>query len=82
MVSAIIIMKSERLCINDAMPEKRPEMTHILLAHGGDARHIPVDWNRLKTSGFDYIAFGHIHKPQIMKKPGKLAYAGALEPVE
>lgn len=66
---------------DDLMPEKRPEMTHILLAHGGDARHIPVDWNRLKTSGFDYIAFGHIHKPQIIE-PGKLAYAGALEPVD
>ncbi|MGN0314026.1 MAG: exonuclease SbcCD subunit D [Fusicatenibacter sp.] len=62
----------------------RPEGTmryHILLAHGGDARHIPWSTERLAGSGFDYIACGHIHKPEILV-PGKMAYAGALEPTD
>lgn len=32
-------------------------------------------------SGFDYIAMGHIHKPQQVI-PGLAAYAGALEPTD
>ena len=35
----------------------------ILLAHGGDESHIPIQRETLKWSGFDYIALGHIHKP-------------------
>lgn len=54
---------------------------HILLAHGGDDRHIPIDKCRLQESGFDYIALGHIHKPQFLAE-GCAAYAGALEPLE
>ncbi|MEE0421086.1 MAG: DNA repair exonuclease [Lachnospiraceae bacterium] len=53
----------------------------ILLAHGGDEKHIPIDRRKLMTSGFDYIALGHIHKPQVLV-PGRAAYAGALEPLE
>lgn len=56
------------------------EGTHILLAHGGDARHVPMDFGRLKNAGFDYVALGHIHKPQILS--GRMAYAGALEPLD
>ena len=33
------------------------------------------------ASGFDYIALGHIHKPQILIRDNA-AYAGALEPVD
>ena len=57
------------------------EYFQILLAHGGDARHIPVSKDALQSSGFDYIALGHIHKPQVFL-PGKALYAGALEPVD
>lgn len=53
----------------------------ILLAHGGDAKHIPLNRQFLQTSGFDYIALGHIHKPQIVIKD-RAAYSGALEPVD
>lgn len=53
----------------------------ILLAHGGDDRHIPFDRQKLERSGFDYIAFGHIHKPQMLQKD-RIIYAGALEPVD
>ena len=54
---------------------------HILLAHGGDSRHIPISRSALEESGFDYIALGHIHKPQSVIK-NKAAYSGALEPID
>ena len=53
----------------------------ILLAHGGDDRHIPFNRQRLENSGFEYVALGHIHKPQVLKKD-RVIYAGALEPVD
>lgn len=61
-------------------PEKR-QPVEILLAHGGDASHIPVDRNCLAGLGYDYIALGHIHMPQIVI-PGMAAYAGSLEPTD
>ena len=53
----------------------------ILLAHGGDASHIPIQREALKWSGFDYIALGHIHKPEIIFED-LMAYAGSLEPLD
>ena len=52
---------------------------HILLAHGGDDRHSPWKKEEMAAAGFDYIACGHIHKPEILV-PDRMAYAGALEP--
>lgn len=54
---------------------------HILLAHGGDEKHIPYTRERLAKNGFDYIAFGHIHKPGMILE-GKAAMAGSLEPTD
>ena len=54
---------------------------HILLAHGGDAQHIPMKYEQIAKAGFDYVAMGHIHKPQMMYD-GKMAYAGALSPID
>lgn len=53
----------------------------ILLAHGGDEKHIPISRDALRRSGFDYIAMGHIHKPQAVIADWAL-YAGALEPTD
>ena len=64
----------------NARPEKNGRI-HILLAHGGDAKHIPVTPSDLAATGFDYIALGHIHKPGIVV-PGLAAYAGAPEPAD
>lgn len=61
-------------------PEKRAGFS-ILLAHGGDAKHIPIDRKKLLLSGFDYLALGHIHKPEIIEE-NRMAYAGALEPID
>ena len=53
---------------------------NILLAHGGDEKDIPINRKRLKEAGFDYIALGHIHKPEIIHN--NIAYAGSLEPLD
>ena len=53
---------------------------HILLAHGGDEKHVPIQKKQLMAAGFDYVALGHIHKPEIIS--GGMAYAGALEPID
>lgn len=52
---------------------------HILLAHGGDEKHIP--FRKEDGQGFDYVALGHIHKPGILV-PDQMAYSGALEPID
>lgn len=57
------------------------EKYEVLLAHGGDAKHIPINFSVLNQSGFDYIALGHIHKPGAPLK-NKAVYSGALEPVD
>lgn len=54
---------------------------HVLLAHGGDTRHIPMNIRSINQAGFDYTALGHIHKPQMIFHD-KMAYAGALEPTD
>lgn len=65
----------------DGITSGRVEPIEILLAHGGDQKHIPIDIRALSSSGFDYIALGHIHKPRAMEKD-RIIYAGALEPVD
>lgn len=57
---------------------------HILLAHGGDGQHIPIQYGALAQAGFSYVALGHIHQPQILSRTQKtaMAYSGSLEPIE
>lgn len=52
---------------------------NILLGHGGDANNIPVDIEKLSGNGFDYLAFGHIHKPMLCERG---AYCGSLVPLD
>lgn len=54
---------------------------HILLAHGGDANHIPLDRKHFAESGFAYTALGHIHKME-MNQEGRYAYPGSLSPID
>lgn len=58
-----------------------PEMINILVAHGGDEKHIPINKKKVAMSGFDYVAMGHIHIPNIDEKY-KMAYCGSLEPID
>ena len=54
---------------------------HVLMAHGGDEQHIPLDFRKLAEGGFDYIALGHRHQYQAPLKDWSL-YSGALEPID
>lgn len=53
----------------------------ILMAHGGDAAHLPINFNSLELSPFSYIALGHIHRPRVVASP-KMAYCGSPEPLD
>lgn len=54
---------------------------HILLAHGGDERHIPFSVERIIKNGFDYVAAGHIHRGGWLME-GRAVMAGSLEPTD
>lgn len=54
---------------------------HILLAHGGDALHIPFRPTAFTGSGFRYVALGHIHQPRVFEEV-PAAYPGAPEPLD
>ncbi|MDO4647344.1 MAG: DNA repair exonuclease [Eubacteriales bacterium] len=61
-------------------PEKE-EGYHILLAHGGDEKHVPWDTAALMRAGYDYLALGHAHQPAVLVRD-RAAMAGALEPFD
>lgn len=50
---------------------------NILLAHGGDKLHIPINFNDLEEK-FSYVALGHIHKYTVKSKNS--IYCGSLIP--
>lgn len=54
---------------------------HILLGHGGDAGHVPIDRAALAVAGFSYVALGHIHKPEVLVE-NRIAYSGSPEPLD
>ncbi len=65
---------------DNLVPGKRQPI-EILLAHGGDEKHIPFQKNRLLQLDYDYIALGHIHIPAELAKD-RMYYAGSLEPTD
>ena len=65
----------------ERMTAPRKAKYEILLAHGGDEKHIPFKKESMLGLGYDYIALGHIHKPQTLVE-NKMIYAGALEPTD
>ncbi len=71
--------QQERL-YDQAVPKKQQKY-EILLAHGGDEKHIPIRKEKLAALGYDYIALGHIHKPWC-ENGNRMAYSGALEPID
>ncbi|MDF2537522.1 MAG: hypothetical protein K0S76_543 [Herbinix sp.] len=64
----------------DAIKPDKNGKIHILLAHGGDDKDIPINKNRLLDAGYDYIGLGHIHKPEMISNI--MAYSGSLEPLD
>jgi len=65
----------------DSLKKSGEMPVEILLAHGGDEKHIPISRERLIAGGFDYVALGHIHKPQVLLED-RIIYPGSLEPTE
>lgn len=55
------------------------ERINILLAHGGNENNIPINYKKVDEAGFDYVALGHFHKPQLISE--RMAYVGSLEPL-
>ena len=53
---------------------------HILMLHGGDEEHLPLDHEELLAAGWTYVALGHLHKPGI-STGGRLAYPGSPDAV-
>ncbi|MDE6760416.1 MAG: DNA repair exonuclease [Lachnospiraceae bacterium] len=66
--------------LNHIRPAKQGAF-NILLAHGGDAKHLPFNKKNLRESNFDYIALGHIHKPEVIKE-NAVIMSGSLEPID
>lgn len=64
----------------DNVKIQHEDRINILLAHAGGPTNIPFDLNYLESKGFDYIALGHIHKPEILGH--RIAYAGSIEPTD
>ena len=67
-------------CYSDCHPNGQSGY-HILLLHGGDAKHRPFSVSRLKQAGFDYVACGHIHQAGHLVR-NRMVMAGALEPTD
>lgn len=65
----------------DAAYSMKKQKIEILLAHGGDEKHIPINKKRILELGYDYVAFGHIHRVSELV-PGRIVYAGSLEPTD
>lgn len=65
----------------DGIVPENANRIHILLAHGGDDRHIPYSVDHIIQNGFDYVAAGHIHRGGWLKE-GKAVMAGSLEPTD
>lgn len=59
----------------------RKQPIEILLAHGGDKKHIPFRKENLLQLDYDYVALGHIHRPTEVEYE-KAYYSGSLEPTD
>lgn len=58
---------------------KQSSGIHILLAHGGEPKYVPIDFDRMAESGFDYIALGHSNTPRCFDN--NMYYSGSPEPI-
>lgn len=67
--------------VYDAIVPHDKSKINILLAHGGDESHIPMNMNKIMLNGFSYVACGHIHIP-FLQSEAKYAYPGSLEPID
>ncbi|SFG14808.1 metallophosphoesterase family protein [Oribacterium sp. WCC10] len=70
-----------RETVIDTIQPENDGHIHILLAHGGDNDHMPVDVETLSKLPFDYVALGYLHKPvEIVER--RVIYSGSPEPLD
>lgn len=60
---------------------RRRQKYEVLMLHGGDEKHVPIQKSSLSKLRFDYIAMGHIHKPGMLEQ-NRICYSGSLEPTD
>jgi DNA repair exonuclease SbcCD nuclease subunit len=76
--------KEEKRGLIDNIKIDNKEKINILLIHGDalnkDSQYLPINKNLLIEKGFDYIALGHIHKPQFINE--RISYCGSPEPLD
>ena len=63
--------------------KRNKNMNEILMLHGDvgiNSNYMPIDLNKIIDLDMDYIALGHIHKPNFFT--GKIAYSGCPEPLD
>lgn len=74
--------KDERQGLVDDVQDIDSNKINILLIHGdiynADSNYLPI--NRYRVREFDYVALGHIHKPEFITD--KIAYCGSPEPLD
>lgn len=67
----------------EQLPTIDENMSNILLLHGDlskESNYLPISLNELEALNMDYIALGHIHKPNLITD--KIAYCGCPEPLD
>lgn len=65
------------------LPSLEEGFSHVLMLHGdayGDSDYLSFKPDALVAKGYDYIALGHIHKPDFVRD--NMAYPGTLEPLD
>lgn len=71
----------EKLPLLSGTTEINPDMINLCVLHGdivsshSDSLYNPITPDTIKTSGFDYLALGHIHKRSDIQKCGNTFYA-------
>lgn len=73
----------ERMVREDVTAGLKPKDSsriNILMVHGGTPEDVPFDVKALEKSGFDYVALGHIHKPD--EAGNNVRYCGSPEPLD
>ena len=67
----------------DNFPYEDKDLNRILMIHGDLAResnYLPLNLDTLEKLDMDYIALGHIHKPEKIRE--NIAYCGCPEPLD
>ena len=69
----------------DEIEIKNKNKINILITHGAldasktlDMQYNPINSNKLKKAGFDYVALGHIHKSNYKNNENNFIYPGSL----